>query len=152
MTATDPRTDTLELTEAELAIGTRLFVAMGQLARWSARQSLDLYGPGVLAALGTVVDVGPVRLGDLANRLGVMPASISRTVATLEAAALVDRTVDPEDRRSSFVAATAEGARLVHERRALRGEQLARQLGPLTEEQQDILSSVIDAINHLAEI
>ena len=151
MTATGPRTDTLELTQAELAIGTRLFVAMGQLARWSARQSLDLYGPGVLTALGTVVDVGPVRLGDLANRLGVVPASISRTVATLEAADLVDRTVDPEDRRSSFVSATAEGARLVTERRAQRGAHLARHLGPLTEGQQDILSSVIDAINHLAK-
>lgn len=151
MSAPGPQADTLVLTEADLAIGTRLFVAMGQLARWSARQSLDLYGPGVLTALGTVVDVGPVRLGDLASRLGVVPASISRTVATLEAAALVDRTVDPEDRRSSFVSATAEGTRLVTERRAQRGEHLARELGPLTEAQQDILSSVIDAINHLAE-
>ena len=151
MTASEPRSDTLELTEAEVAIGTRLFVAMGQLARWSARQSLDLYGPGVLTALGTVVDVGPVRLGDLANRLGVLPASVSRTVATLEAAALVDRTVDPEDRRSSFVAATTEGVRLVTERRAVRGEHLARHLGPLTEEQQDILSTVVDAIHQLAE-
>lgn len=151
MTLTEPPLGTVELTEAELAIGTRLFVAMGQLARWSARQSLDLYGPGVLTALGTVVDVGPVRLGDLANRLGVLPASVSRTVAILEAAVLVDRTVDPEDRRSSFVAATPEGARLVIERRAERGEHLARHLGPLTEEQQDILSSVIDAIHHLAE-
>ena len=150
MTTTGPA-DTVELTEAELAIGTRLFVAMGQLARWSARQSLDLFGPGVLTALGTVVDVGPVRLGDLAHRLGVVPASLSRTVATLEAAALVERTVDSEDRRSSFVSATAAGARLVNERRARRGEHLARQLGPLTEEQQEILSSVIDAVNHLAE-
>jgi DNA-binding MarR family transcriptional regulator len=139
------------LTEAEVAIGTRLFVAMGQLARWSARQSLDLYGPGVLTALGTVVDAGPVRVGDLANRLGVLPASVSRTVATLEAAALVDRTVDPEDRRSSFVSATAEGARLVTERRAERGEHLARHLGPLTSEQQETLSTVIDAIQDLAE-
>ncbi len=147
----DPRTDTLELTEAELALGTRLFVAMGQLARWSARQSLDLYGPGVLTALATVVDVGPVRLGDLAGRLGVLPASVSRSVATLEAAALVDRTVDPEDRRSSFVSAKVEGARLVVERRAQRGQHLARHLGPLTEDQQDVLSSVIDAIHALAE-
>lgn len=151
MTAAGPRSDVAELTETELAIGTRLFVAMGQLARWTARQSLDLYGPGVLTALGTVVDVGPLRLGDLATRLGVLPASVSRTVATLEAAALVDRTVDPGDRRSSFVSATAEGARLVTERRAQRGEHLARHLGPLSTEQQDILSSVIDAINHLAE-
>jgi DNA-binding MarR family transcriptional regulator len=139
------------VSEAELAIGTRLFVAMGQLARWSARQSLDLYGPGVLTALGTVVDVGPVRLGDLAVRLGVLPASVSRTVATLETAALVERAVDPEDRRSSFVSATPEGARLVTERRAERGEHLARRLGPLTAEQQDILSSVVDAIHDLAE-
>jgi len=151
MTADGPGNDTLGLTEAELAIGTRLFVAMGQLARWSARQSLDLYGPGVLTALGTVVDVGPVRLGDLATRLGVVPASISRTVATLEGAALVVRTVDPEDRRSSFVSATDEGSCLVTERRAQRGEHLARHLGPLTEEQQQILGSVIDAIHDLAE-
>jgi DNA-binding MarR family transcriptional regulator len=147
----DPQADTLELTEAELAIGTRLFVAMGQLARWSARQGPDLYGPGVLIALGTVVDAGPVRLGELASRLGVVPASISRTVATLEAADLVGRTVDPEDRRSSFVSATAEGVRLVVERRAQRGEDLARHLGPLTPEQRDVLSTVIDAIHGLAE-
>lgn len=150
MTTGGSGTDTLELTEAELAVGTRLFLAVGQLARWSARQGVDDYGPGVLTALGTVVDVGPVRPGDLATRLGVVPASVSRTVATLEAAGLVDRTVDPEDRRSSFVGATAEGVRLVTERRALRGEQLARRLAPLTQEQQDVLGDVIDAINHLA--
>lgn len=151
MTADGPRADTLELTAAELAIGTRLFVAMGQLARWSARQSLDLYGPGVLTALGTVVDVGPVRPGDLAHRLGVLPASVSRTVATLEDAALVERTVDTDDRRSSFVSATAEGVRLVTERREQRGEHLARHLGPLTPEQQQILASVVDAIRDLSE-
>ena len=143
--------ETLEPTAAEVAAGTRLFVAVGQLARWSARQGADPYGPGVLTALGTVVDVGPVRPGDLATRLGVVPASVSRSVAVLEAADLVERTVDPDDRRSSFVSATPAGTRLVTERRAQRGEHLARRLGPLTEEQQKVLSSVIDAIHHLAE-
>jgi DNA-binding MarR family transcriptional regulator len=139
-----------EPTETERLLGTQLFVAMGQLARWSARQSRDHYGPGVLSALGTVVDAGPLRLGELAARLGVVPASISRTVAVLEAEQLVERTVDPTDRRSWFVSATTRGTALVENRRRDRGEKLARQLGPLTETQTDALRAIVEAIDVLA--
>ena len=140
--------NTATATEQELA--TQLFIALGRLSRWSARQTPEQYGPGVLSALGTVVDTGRVRLGELAAREGVSPASLSRTISILEAEALISRSVDPSDRRSSFVEATAAGTALVQQRRHQRGQLLAGQLTPLNEQQQLALGQLVQAIEELA--
>jgi DNA-binding MarR family transcriptional regulator len=141
---------TTTATEAEAEMATQLFIALGRLSRWSARQSPEQYGPGVLSALGTVVDRGRVRLGELAGREGVSPASLSRTISILEAEALISRSIDPDDRRSSFVEATAVGTGLVLERRRQRGELLAARLAPLNEHQLLALQKLVQAIEELA--
>jgi DNA-binding MarR family transcriptional regulator len=122
---------------------------MAELVRWSARQSADVYGPGVLTALGAVVDLGPVRLGELAARVGVLPAGISRTVAVLEGDHLVQRTADPTDGRASFISATAAGSQLIRARRRDRGDKLACHLSRLDDNQRDALRAAIDAIEEL---
>lgn len=140
-----------ELPEADRALGEKLFIALGRALRWNSRQSGEEFGPGVLSALGTVVDCGSVRLGDLAAREGVSPASLSRTIALLEAKGLSSRLVDPADRRSAFVRATDVGALLIRERRRDRGARIAAQLGPLTDEERAALQRIIAAISGLAD-
>lgn len=142
--------DPAALSEAEREVGGQLFVALGRLLRWSARQGPDQFGPGVLSALGTIVDNGRLRLGDLAAREGIAPASLTRIVAILEAEALVGRSTDPSDRRAAFVEATATGAALVLDRRRDRGEQLARRLAPLDDARLAALRDIVRAIDDLA--
>lgn len=146
----EPTITAAALSDAEREVGGQLYLALGRLLRWSARQGPDQFGPGVLSALGTLVDNGRLRLGDLAAREGIAPASLTRIVAILEAEALVTRSTDPSDRRSAFVQATPTGAALVLDRRRARGEQLARRLAPLGEDRLAALRDIVRAIDDLA--
>jgi len=64
----------------------------------------------------------PLRMGELAARLEVVPRSATTMIDGLEAAGLVARSADPADRRSVLVRPTAAGeallARLGRARRA----------------------------------
>ncbi len=64
-----------------------------------------------LALLKRVVasSEGQPRLGDLAERLGVEPSSISRKVAKLEQLGLVERHADPDDKRAQRLRVTKKG-------------------------------------------
>lgn len=52
---------------------------------------------------------GAIRISDLAGRLGIVPRSATSVVDDLEAAGLVARTPDPDDRRATLVALTSAG-------------------------------------------
>lgn len=63
---------------------------------------------------------GPQRSSTLAANACVDPSTVSRQVATLVEAGLVERRADPHDGRASLLAATARGVarhRTIHERR-----------------------------------
>lgn len=51
----------------------------------------------------------PVRLGDLAGRLGLGAATVSESVSAAEAKGLVARTPDPKDARAILIEVTPEG-------------------------------------------
>ncbi len=57
-----------------------------------------------------VADCGAVRLTDLANSLGLDLSTVSRQVKGLEAAGLLARTEDPDDRRAAWVTTSRDGA------------------------------------------
>ena len=63
-----------------------------------------------------------MRIGELADKLEIVPRSATTMVDGLESAGLVARSMDPADRRSVLVMRTAQGeellARLAKERRA----------------------------------
>lgn len=81
-----------------------------------------------LSALSVLVFGGPCTLGDLAAAERVTAPTMSRTVAALEADGLVSRRPDPADGRAVRLEATPRGRRLMHRGRALREEQLVREL------------------------
>src|SRR4051795_7222236 len=62
-----------------------------------------------LSALSVVVFGGPVTLGDLARAEQVRPPTITKIVGALEAAGLVEREPDVDDKRIVRVRATAAG-------------------------------------------
>jgi DNA-binding MarR family transcriptional regulator len=68
---------------------------------------------GAYVVLHRIHDLGPVRLSDVANALGLDLSTVSRQVRNLEDAGLLSRTPDPDDRRAARLATTAEGTALV---------------------------------------
>src|SRR5580765_6309245 len=99
MTA-QPQQEALTRSESEAA---RLSLALRRVSRWIRRQHSLPLGHGALSALATISSDGPLRLGELASREGVAPASLSRIIAVLVADGYVERTVDPYDGRSWHV-------------------------------------------------
>ncbi len=55
------------------------------------------------------------RMGELANRMGIVPRSATGLVDALEAAGLVARAIDPDNRRSILVTLTDHGRRVQRE-------------------------------------
>src|SRR5919201_2389730 len=60
-------------------------------------------------AMMTIADAGPLRLHDLADRMGTTDPTASRAVDALVTAGLVERVVDPRDRRALQIAVTRQG-------------------------------------------
>ena len=85
-----------------------------------------------LSALSVIVFGGPITLGALATAEQVRPPTITKLVATLEKAGLVEREIDSEDRRVVRVRSTARGARLLQEGRQRRVAMLAASLADLS--------------------
>jgi DNA-binding MarR family transcriptional regulator len=70
-------------------------------------------GPTLIRVLGLVSRYGPLVIGELADRSGVVPSRASRHVQQLEERGLVVRAVDPHDRRSHRIKATTKGVGLL---------------------------------------
>jgi DNA-binding MarR family transcriptional regulator len=83
-----------------------------------------------LSVLASVVNRGPIGLGELADVEGINPTMLSRVVGKLEEAELIQRQIDAVDRRAVRVVATTAGTKLrkrvLAERSALLADRLAR--------------------------
>jgi DNA-binding MarR family transcriptional regulator len=88
--------------------------------------------PAQLSALSVLVFAGPRTLGELAAAEQVRPPTMTRIVQSLEAAALVRRVRDPNDRRVHRLHATAKGRRVMQRGRERRVANLAALLGRLS--------------------
>lgn len=84
------------------------------LARLGRRMRQRLPGEDLdfaaVVLLKALVGHGPARLTDLAGVLHLDVSTVSRQVKSLEDRGLVERHPDPEDKRASLIAATADGA------------------------------------------
>lgn len=129
---------------------TRLRVAVGRIARKLRQSNSGGMTVTQLSALVTIDQRESVRLGDLATIEGVAPSTLSRIVSSLEVARLVERTTDPDDRRSSWVSLTAEGRRVLAELRTERTLLLTRRVAALDQRERDALQAALPALERLA--
>ena len=113
---------------------------------------LDRAAYAVVSRLG---DCGPVRLSELAWRMGVDVSTACRQVQALEQDGLVTRTVDPGDRRATLLRLSEEGGRVLGRVREVRRAQLARALGGWTAEDRrqfaDLLNRMLNDFDTLME-
>jgi MarR family transcriptional regulator, 2-MHQ and catechol-resistance regulon repressor len=101
----------------------------------------DLTTPQALALRAIVLE-GPLRMGALAEELGVSVATASRTVDALVARQFVRREPDPDDARAVRVAASARG-RAEH---ALRRERFMEEL---PSDEREELTAALETVNRL---
>jgi DNA-binding MarR family transcriptional regulator len=149
VSATVASPEAAEATEEEVA---QLLVALTRVRRWLARlgmgESAPIGASGV-SALAQDVREGPLRLGDLAARERIAPATLSRVVAGLVDHGYVVRTADPDDARAGLLTATDAGRELVGGLRSHRAEQLAARLHRLSAEDRVALLDAAPALARL---
>lgn len=126
--------------ETDIAAQTAdLLARTNRRLRRQAEQRLGPLGvtPGqvrVLRALSRAEK--PLRIGDLARRLDVVPRSATSVVDDLERLGHVRRERDPQDRRATLVVLTAGGTSVLDELRRRRRAGLAELLDRLTPAEQ----------------
>ena len=144
MPPTAPETDT----------AARLRAAIGRLARrlrpTEAAKAAGLT-PTRIAVLQTLNRRGPMRLSELAEAEGINPTMLSRVIADLAEAGLVERTSDARDRRAAWVKATAAGKRLAERARRERTDALNAALEHLSAADRRSIEKALSALEALAE-
>jgi DNA-binding MarR family transcriptional regulator len=146
-TTRSPPAPTAARAEEELAA--RLRLSATRLAR-RLRQEADAgLTPSQLSALAVIEGEGPLTLGALADQEKVAPPSITKVVAKLESIGLVERTVDPGDRRFVRVAVTAAGRALLEGSRQRKTAWLTGRIRELGAGEREQLAAALDVLDAL---
>ena len=132
-------------------LAAHLRLAVARTARRLRQEAGGGLSPTVAAALATVDRHGPLTPSELAARERIQRPTATRLVARLEADGLVTRTADPADRRSSLLAVTPHGAKLLHELRTRKDAFLADRLRRLSAEDRATLRRAAELLEDLLE-
>lgn len=128
----------------------RIGQAWLELTRGSGLHALrrHLYGHLVEAAQSHALDVltqsGPVRMSELAERLGVDPSTATRTVMRLEQGNYARRMTAANDRRSVLVEVTEHGQRTFDQVRDRRSELLHAALEGFDETERGAMAELLE--------
>ena len=129
--------------ERLLLAADRIGQELGRLVRAIShlkRHKADLAAAPVLTHLA---ETGPQRVGAIAHAVGTDPSTVSRQVAALVAAGLVERRADPDDGRAQMLAVTDAGVRSCENGRRKRVELLAAVLSGWPDEARQELAELI---------
>lgn len=120
---------------AESDQASRLVGAAIRLTRTlRALTRVSAYSGPQISALSVILVSGKIVARDLARIEEVTPATISRLVATLEDAGLVQRRADATDARKQWISATPKGEAVVVQGHARRIAPLAQATAALSDE------------------
>ena len=138
--------------DLDLELVGRLRFSVVRLSRLLRQQDESGFTPTMGAMLATVGREGPITLGDLAAQEQVAPPTITKVVAKLESAGLVERIPDPQDRRVCRVSITAAGERQLETNRSRRNAWLAQRMTELPPDELAKLVAAIDVLEHLTTV
>jgi DNA-binding MarR family transcriptional regulator len=122
-----------------------------RLARVLRQKAQDSITPSQLSALVSIERDGPVTLGELAALESVQPPTMTRIVAGLEEQSLVQREVDPADRRISRVRMTSQARKLLERNRSRKTAYLASRMRGLNAEELDVLARAAGLLERMTE-
>lgn len=87
----------------------------------------------------------------IADQEGIAKPSATGIVGRLIDKGLVDKAIDPSDRRSSVIAINGAGSGLLDKRRKERTAFLTRRIESLDPDERDILERAVDILERMAE-
>jgi DNA-binding MarR family transcriptional regulator len=93
----------------------RQLYGLGMVQRDIGRHAIAELGTQGFHALAVLQVHGPLRVSDVAQRLGVDLSVASRQIASLAAEGYVERREDSRDRRAQLVAVTRSGRKVLRE-------------------------------------
>ena len=99
----------------------------------------------LLLAVLEAGDAG-IRQKDIAEQLGIRPSSLSEQIDALEADRYLERTANPEDKRSTLIVLTEKGKARAWEVQDDRQKAAADFCTKLTEEEKDTLIALLDKL------
>lgn len=129
----------------------RLARSVARLNRRLRQERHTELTPTQLAVLGTVRLMGPVTPSAIAEREGVRPPSITRTLNCLADDGYVERDPHPADRRQVLVRLSDKGEALIAEQRDRRDAWLDSRLATLTVDERTTLREASALLEKLAE-
>jgi DNA-binding MarR family transcriptional regulator len=132
-------------------LATRLRLGITRTARRLRQEAGTELSPSVTAALATIARFGPLTPSEVAARERIQRPTATRLLARLEGHGLVVRTADPQDRRSSLVAATPEGEALLRQVRTRKDAYLARRLRALSAEERATLRRASEILERMLD-
>lgn len=137
------------MTQSEPELAGRVAVAIGRINRRMRAVDGGL-SHGLLSALFSVSQHGPIRLNDLARYELVSAPSITRLVSELESQGLVARTVDPEDGRAFLIEVTDAGTAAMQRTRSSRAALIGELLDQLGSDAAPLLAA-LPALERMAQ-
>jgi DNA-binding MarR family transcriptional regulator len=124
----------------------RQLYGLGMVRRDIERHALAELGTQGFTALAVVQVHGPLRVSDVAQRLGVDLSVASRQIASLAAEGYVERREDARDRRAQMVAVTRAGRRVLRESHRRMVAAFTRVLDDWSDEDVDALTSGLERL------
>jgi len=85
----------------------------------------------------------PLRMTELADRLGIVPRSLTTVVDALEEAGLVRREIDPSNRRAILLRLTGQGTAVRDELREARRRAAEDLFAPLPDDDRELLANLL---------
>jgi DNA-binding MarR family transcriptional regulator len=132
----------------------RLRAVIGRASRRLRLTASDVTGgltPTRVSVLQHVARSGPLRLSELATSEGLNPTMLSRVVADLADAGLLERVSDQGDRRAAWAKATPAGKRLADRIRREKTDALYLALAALPDVDLALIERALPALERVAE-
>jgi len=139
-----PATNDVELAE-------QLRGAVNRLNRRLRQESLGGISPAQASMLGMADRLETPTLGELAKAEQIQPPTMTRLVAQMELAGLIERIADPSDRRICRVKVTAKGRRELQRIRTRKTAFLVERIASLDEADQASLGRLVELLEILGQ-
>jgi len=138
------------LTTNEIAAAARLRLALSRVVRALRRQGSSTLTATQVSALSTIEDMGPLRISAIAAQESLGAPAATRVVADLEAQGLVERAIDPIDKRASLIELSALGRSTMSMLWNQRTLEINRMLEKLTPEERATIEAALPALEKIA--
>ncbi|WP_053376084.1 MarR family winged helix-turn-helix transcriptional regulator [Paenibacillus sp. FJAT-27812] len=128
-----------------------LFKTTHQLHQQFEAELIALHIPAYLTGprlrfLIAVSESAPIRMSDLAAKIGIKARTVTQFVDALEHEKLIVRVPDPEDRRATFIQLSDSAPPLIQKARAAMGEAAEKVLATLPGDSRKQLLDILDQL------